>query len=190
MGKDGKGVSRRELLTFWRKPIEELVKPKPPAPPAARPAPLRPPGTMHELMLVNSCIRCGQCIDTCPARAIRPLGADWGAAAGTPFIDARLQPCVLCTGLQCTHVCPSGALTPVYVNRDVTMGTAVLDESRCVTHRGQACDACFKACPMPGAIVVDEAGRVRVADPHCVGCGLCEHVCPTEPASIRVVPRA
>ena len=190
-----KGVSRRELLTFWRKPLEELARPKPPpteslAPqPASRPAPLRPPGMLQELLLVHSCIRCGRCVDVCPARAIHPLGPEWGAAQGTPFIDPRLQPCVLCTGLQCTHVCPSGALSPVYVNRDVTMGTAILDESRCVTFRGQACDACEKACPVPGAIAIDEGGRPHVVDTLCVGCGLCEHVCPTEPSSIHIVPR-
>ena len=31
---------------------------------------------------------------------------------------------------------------------------------------------------------------LSVDETKCVGCGLCEHVCPTEPASIRVVPRA
>ena len=34
------------------------------------------------------------------------------------------------------------------------------------------------------------ARRARVAEEHCVGCGLCEHFCPTEPTSIRVLPRA
>lgn len=186
-----KGVSRRELLTFWRKPLEELARPKPQAPQvvARRPPPLRPPGMLQELLLVSACIRCGKCVEACPANAIHPLGPEWGPAAGTPFIDARRQPCVLCTGLQCTHVCPSDALTPVYVNQDVAMGTALLDERRCVTYFGQPCDACLMACPMPGALVVDEARRVRVVVDKCVGCGLCEHVCPTEPASIRVVPR-
>jgi MauM/NapG family ferredoxin protein len=187
MSKDGKGVSRRELLTFWRRPLEELSKPPPK--PAPLPPPLRPPGMMHELMLVNDCIRCGKCIEVCPASAIHPLGPERGAAAGTPFIDARLMPCVLCTGLKCTHVCPSGALIPVYVNKDVTMGLAVLDESRCVAHHGTACDVCFKQCPVPGAIRIDGDARVFVEPELCVGCGLCEHVCPTEPQSIRVVPR-
>jgi len=187
MSKDPKGVSRRELLTFWRRPLEELSKPPPK--PAPRPPPLRPPGMMHELMLVDACIRCGKCAEVCPAEAIHPLDASFSAAAGTPFVNARLQPCVLCTGLQCTHVCPSGALIPVYVNRDVMMGTAVLDERSCIAHHDQACDACFKQCPMPGAIRIAEDARVFVEADHCVGCGLCEHVCPTEPASIKVVPR-
>ncbi len=181
MGND-KSYSRRELFTFWRR------KPEPPPPPK-RSAPLRPPGMLHEQLLVEACIRCGKCVEVCPANAIFPLGEDWGRAAGTPAIDARKQPCVLCTGLQCTHVCPSGALLPTYVNRDVVMGTAVLDAATCVAHHGERCVVCQKQCPMPGAIEIDPDGKVRVVDDKCVGCGLCEHVCPTEPQSIRVVPR-
>ena len=43
---------------------------------------------------------------------------------------------------------------------------------------------------MPGALVFDGAhGELRVDEELCVGCGLCEHFCPTEPTSIRVQPR-
>jgi ferredoxin-type protein NapF len=188
MGDDRKGVSRRELLTFWRKPLEDL-KPKPPAPvETRRPPPLRPPGLMHELILVNSCTRCGKCVAACPAEAIFPLGAEWGAAAGTPAIVARNQPCVLCDGLQCTHVCPSGALQPVYNNHDVKMGTAVVTDG-CVVKKGHICDECRKACPMPETVLI-AGDTIRIVEETCTGCGLCERACPTEPSSIYVVPRA
>jgi len=194
MSKDPKGVSRRDLLTFWRRPLETAVKAaKPPPPleaPKMRPPPLRPPGMLHELLLVKHCLRCGKCVEECPADAIFPLGADWGAAAGTPAIDARKQPCVLCTGLRCTHVCPSGALLPTFANGDVAMGKAKVDPARCLTYRGQACTACKDHCPVEGALAFDEGGRLRVVEEKCVGCGLCEHHCPTEPTSIRVQPRA
>ena len=102
-------------------------------------------------------LHCGKCVEACPADAIFPLGADWGAAAGTPAIDARKQPCVLCTGLKCTHVCPSGALLPTHANSDVMMGKARLDPDRCLTHHGQACTVCREHCPRPGALVFDDA---------------------------------
>lgn len=188
---DGKGVSRRDLLTFWRRPIAELRKPPAPAPSpgAVRPPPLRPPGMMSEELLVNSCIRCGRCVEACPADAIFPLGEDWGRAFGTPAIDARTRPCVVCTGLQCTHVCPSGALQPVYNERDVAMGTARLEEASCLSYRGEPCKACVLVCPIHEAIAVGEGGYVRVNAAACIGCGLCEQACPTQPTSIRIVPR-
>jgi ferredoxin-type protein NapG len=181
MGKSGKDVSRRELLTFWRRPQ--------PVPAAGPPPPLRPPGALDEKALLDTCHRCGKCVEACPADAIFPLGAAWGAAQGTPAIDARRRPCVICTGLECTHVCPSGALKPLAAAAQIAMGTAVVDERRCVTYRGEACDVCRKSCPIPGALVV-AGGVLRVEARACVGCGLCEHVCPTEPAAIRVAPRA
>ena len=196
MGKDGKdGVSRRELLTFWRRPLETAVRtikpPPPPSLPMVRPPPLRPPGVLHELLLQKHCIRCGKCVEVCPADALFPLGADWGAAAGTPAIDPRKKSCVLCTGLQCTHVCPSGAILPTHSNNDVMMGKAKLAADTCLTHHGQACTVCVEHCPRPGALVLDGPhGELRVDEEQCVGCGLCEHFCPTEPASIRVQPRA
>ena len=194
MSKDDKGVSRRQLLTFWRRPLEQAVKtmsPPPPfQPPAHRPPPLRPPGMLHELMLSKHCIRCGKCVEECPADAIFPLGADWGQAAGTPAIDPRKKSCVLCTGLRCTQVCPSGALLPTHSNSDVAMGKAIVDEATCVTHHGQACTICHEHCPIDGTLLFDDGGRLRVVEDKCVGCGLCEHFCPTEPQSIRVRPRA
>jgi ferredoxin len=82
------------------------------------------------------------------------------------------------------------ALLPVYANNDVAMGKAVVDEARCLTWGGQACTVCKEHCPMEGALAFDPGGKLRVADDKCTGCGLCEHYCPTEPQSIRIVPRA
>lgn len=195
MSDKGKGgVSRRELLTFWRRPLETAVKatkapPKVEFPAQPKAWPLRPPGMLHELLLQKHCIRCGKCVEECPADAIFPLGPEWGQAAGTPAIDARKQPCVLCTGIKCTHVCPSGALLPTFVNKDVAMGTAILDVALCVTHKGSACTACTEHCPVEGALGFDAEGKLFVAADKCVGCGLCEHYCPTEPQAIRVKPR-
>lgn len=60
----------------------------------------------------------------------------------------------------------------------------------------ELCDLCVRQCPIEGAIALkpltNEAGDARrtpvVAD-TCVGCGVCEMVCPVEEAAIRIVPR-
>ncbi|MCX8085834.1 MAG: 4Fe-4S dicluster domain-containing protein [Rhodocyclaceae bacterium] len=59
----------------------------------------------------------------------------------------------------------------------------------------ELCDLCVQACPIKGAISIENVfapdGRQRkmpVVHEPCVGCGVCEMVCPTEPASIEIIP--
>lgn len=144
---------------------------------------------MQEYILREACTRCGKCVEACPADAIFPLDGSWGTAQGTPAIDARKSPCVLCEGFQCTQVCPSGALQALYNVNEIKMGAARVDELRCVTFHAQACSACVEACPVPGALLQNAEGHPLVDEYKCVGCGLCVRACPTEPSSIDVVPR-
>lgn len=171
-------ISRRDLFTFWRK------KPAPPVVPRAH---VRPPGAVSEEQLLDQCIRCGQCVEVCPAEAI-VIDAQPGKGFGTPLVLPRVQACVLCNGLQCTQTCPSGALQPLRFHHEVKMGTAILDESTCLNTRGEPCDVCVRECPVPYAIALTD-GKVVVDPAVCVGCGGCEQHCPTEPKSIRVAPR-
>jgi ferredoxin len=136
MGND-KGVSRRDLLTFWRRPLAAMREPEraPASAPrdharTARPPPLRPPGMMHEQLLIATCTRCGKCVEACPATRSFRSERSGATFAVRPRIEPRRQPCVLCTGLQCTHVCPSGALLPVIRQPRRRLGTAVLDAAR------------------------------------------------------------
>ena len=59
----------------------------------------------------------------------------------------------------------------------------------------ELCDLCVQACPIKGAISIEEVfapdgsqRRSPVVHEACVGCGVCEMICPTEPASIEVMP--
>ena len=60
----------------------------------------------------------------------------------------------------------------------------------------ELCDLCVRECPIEGAIRLyprpdDPSGKSRtpVVTDKCVGCGMCEMICPTEPAAITVVSR-
>lgn len=149
---------------------------------------LRPPGAIAESRFNDTCERCGHCVGICPANAIFSLGDDMGDAAGTPVIDPDSAACVVCEGLQCTHVCPSGALMPVMQPSDIRMGMAEVYQSNCVRSEAQECTLCVDRCPLgEAAIRFNDAGPPEVLD-GCVGCGVCQLYCPTTPKAIVVQP--
>ena len=158
---------------------------------------LRPPGALEESLFGETCSRCGDCIRACPAQCIV---LDPTLAEGLPHIVARQSPCVLCDGLNCMKTCPTGALRLVETVSEIAMGFAHVDHARCL--RGSVdtttanknddrdlmstCRVCIDECPLKDkAIEIGTDDRVHVL-PGCVGCGVCERVCPTEPASIVV----
>ncbi len=150
---------------------------------------LRPPGAIAEALFSETCRRCGQCVEVCPADAIFPLVDHFGERSGTPAIDPSLAACVVCEGLQCTHVCPSGALLPVLEPHLIRMGKAEVYETLCVRSEGQDCTLCVDRCPIGEvAIRFPGEGPPEVLRDGCVGCGVCEFYCPTTPKAIVVHP--
>ncbi len=149
---------------------------------------LRPPGALAGRDFLDTCSRCAVCVAVCPAHCIK-IDTSGTVAGGFPYIVASESPCVVCDGLHCMQNCPSGALvfTPA---ADIDMGTAEWKEHLCVRSSGQECRICVDQCPMGEvAITLDEAGKVVVKEDGCIGCGVCEHQCPTVPKSIVVNPR-
>ena len=149
---------------------------------------LRPPGALEEPDFLASCIRCSLCAEACDTACIRLFAPEEGRLAGTPYILAEEVACNLC--LECTQVCPSGALLPLTEPEEVRMGTAVVDERLCVSHNGTgACGACYTACPLRGRAITQ--GMFNAPTVHadaCVGCGLCEEACIVDDRrAIRVV---
>lgn len=155
---------------------------------------LRPPGAMEEPDFLAACIRCGQCVQVCPYDTLKLAGLEAGLECGTPQLDTRAIPCELCAGhdsLLCIDACPTGALGAVEDLRDIRMGVAVIDRDLCLSWQNTACRACWHACPYPNeAIVLDWKTRPSVVAEACIGCGLCDRACLTEPSSVRIVPRA
>lgn len=151
---------------------------------------LRPPGALPEEEFLSTCATSGECVGACPVTAIRPATSDDTRLDGRPVIEANLQACVVCDDLACMKACPTGALQEVPVEA-IRMGTAELDEELCLRSHGEDCQICVDKCPLGSAALelVSFDSEVLVHAEGCVGCGVCQMYCPTEPAALEVRPR-
>ena len=153
---------------------------------------LRPPGALTEEKFLETCTRCGHCVSVCPANAIRIDETGYNGS-GAPYIDAEIQPCVVCDGLFCMKECPSEALA--YLPRWlIDMGTAEWKPESCLrtngTGGGDTCTACIDQCPLGSAAIELRGNDIHVKVEGCTGCGVCQYYCPTYPKSIAVIPKS
>jgi len=154
---------------------------------------IRPPGSLAESEFVTACARCGECMKVCPTNTLQPAVGEGGLEAlGTPVIVPRVGPCTQPCDL-CGRVCPTRAIERFTVEEKthLYLGTASVDRSTCIAWAfGRECVICDEACSYDAIFQEeDERGRPRpvVDERICVGCGICEWVCPVEPlGAIRV----
>ncbi|MBD04669.1 MAG: ferredoxin [Gemmatimonadetes bacterium] len=147
---------------------------------------LRPPGAIAEAAFLDTCYRCGNCVGICPARAIQHIKGESEELDGTPAIFADHQPCLVCDGLQCMPACPSGALK-ITPREQIAMGLARFDPEPCLRTGGEACTECVDTCPEgERALRFNDEGVVEVLNEGCIGCGVCQWRCPSQPKAIVV----
>ncbi len=150
---------------------------------------LRPPGAGTDAEFLSQCIRCGQCIEVCPEKALMAGGIEHGLSLGTPYFIPKDAPCTLC--MDCPEVCPTGALKPLPME-EVRIGVAVIDEELCYAYHGDACRSCWNNCPLyDEALYMKEFQYPVVVEDKCTGCGLCEYACVAVAVvpAIKIIPR-
>lgn len=149
---------------------------------------LRPPGALEDTRFRETCSRCGQCEQVCPAKCIK-IDSTGTNGDGAPYIDVDSMPCVVCSGLECMRTCPSGALVPTSLN-EIDMGTAEWKPGSCIRASGEECTICVDQCPLGSTAIELKEGAIHVIEDGCIGCGVCQYYCPTQPKSIAIIPKA
>jgi polyferredoxin len=163
---------------------------------------IRPPGVVDDTLFVKRCLRCFQCVRSCPNKIIKITGLESGFdSLFTPHIEYNEYGCDY-TCQVCQQVCPNYAipLQPLPEKQKTKMGLAAIDESLCVVFaRDTNCLVCEEFCPIPDkAIKVVEKTKVvdgesivlryPVVDTTlCNGCGKCEGNCPVREDATRAI---
>ena len=155
-----------------------------------RNASLKPAGSQSIENFRTKCVACQLCVKECPCHVLRP----------SKRIEDFMQPemtfvkgycAVDCT--KCSEVCPTGAIRRVSQSEKtrIRIGEAVWHGERCIAAtEGVNCTACFRHCPVDAISRIDgpSGAKVPVVDSEkCIGCGKCEHVCPSRPLPAMTV---
>ena len=148
---------------------------------------VRPPMVTDNEVFTDLCVRCGQCIRSCPPGTLQPLLLEDGfASLWTPAVTPSVGGCEdNCNN--CSEACPTGAIPEFGPSRKekwaLKMGSVVFESQRCISYRADAvkpCLKCVEACPNK-AIVVDETAHpnrpILIVFDRCIGCGACENAC-------------
>lgn len=153
---------------------------------------IRPPGALPEDEFVARCVRCSECMKVCPTNGLQPAIAEAGfEGIWTPVLVPQIGECTRHCNL-CSQVCSSQAIQPLEVaeKEHMFIGTAVIDRSQCIAwNSGKQCLVCDECCSYRAVKwqTIDGVRRPFVEEHKCVGCGICENVCPIQPvAAIRV----
>ncbi len=153
---------------------------------------IRPPSSLSSSLFNTLCIRCGNCIKSCPTKIIINNADKSNPVAWmTPVVHFDTSYCLeSCT--ICGKVCPSGAISEFSADdkKQIVMALAVIHPDDCLLTEHKECDRCKEACKFD-AIEISFHGSGNYMVPvvykdKCVGCGACAVICP--PFTIEMIP--
>jgi len=152
----------------------------------------RPPASLKPSSFNTLCIRCGNCIKSCPTKIITHH-TDYGDLISwmTPEVTFVNGYCLETCNL-CSTVCPTGSITlfSTSAKNRIFMGSAEVNFTDCLLSRNKECDRCRSACRYDAVMIVPSSGSLLmtpvIVHEKCVGCGACAVICPT--SAINMIP--
>jgi ferredoxin len=158
---------------------------------------LRPPGAVTEWQFGQLCLRCGNCVRSCPSQIITTRWhsdswSTWLAPEISFDSDYCREDCVACM-----QSCPSGALRLLSQDAESkpAIGLAHLTLDRCLLAQGSECRTmCIDACPYEAISLhewtfEDDRRYPIIVAEKCPGCGACQVAC-TPMNAIEVRPES
>jgi NapH/MauN family ferredoxin-type protein len=148
---------------------------------------VRPPMVTDNEVFTALCVRCGQCVRSCPSGTLQPLLLEAGfAGLWTPAVTPTVGGCEdACNN--CSKACPTEAIPSFGPLRKekwaLKMGSVAFESMRCISYAPDAvkpCLKCVEACPNKAIVIDESADPIRpilVTYDRCVGCGACENAC-------------
>ena len=157
--------------------------------------PICPPGSISVEHFSNLCTACHLCVSACPTQVLTPSLVEYGLnGIFQPRMDYSASYCNYDCNV-CSQICPSGAIVPVDIESKklIQIGKSVFVKEDCVVvTKKKDCAACSEHCPTKAVYMVPYEGNLKIPEQNndlCIGCGACEHACPTTPRkAIYVVP--
>jgi ferredoxin-type protein NapF len=153
---------------------------------------IRPPGAIPETEFMRTCVRCAECMKSCPTNTLQPSLWESGLAGlWTPKTDFRFAPCEQNCNV-CGKVCPTQAIRSLSLEEKThaKLGTALLNRDLClVWAQDKLCLICDEICPYHAIVfrTVEGYRRPVVIASRCNGCGYCEQRCPVQGESAIIV---
>lgn len=152
--------------------------------------PIVPPGAFSVKTFQQRCTGCQLCVSKCPNNVLRPnsdllhlMQPEMSFEKGACRVECSI----------CSEVCPTGAIEKIDRAQKTTIkiGTAHWIKENCVvTKANHECGNCARHCPSSAIVMVpsnpnDENSikRPSIIENRCIGCGMCEYVCPSRPYS-------
>lgn len=164
-------------------PIKERKEP-------ARLASVVPPGALSISNLSQHCTGCQLCVSVCENHVLRPsMELAHLMQPQMAFDRGYCRPeCV-----KCSEVCPTGAIKPITKadKSSIQIGHAIWRKDLCIVNTdGESCGNCARHCPTQSIQMVPKdpsdpkSLQIPVINTEtCIGCGACEHLCPSRPYS-------